>query len=171
MTTETTEQNVESNVAAPQATEPEATTGSSTISPILAKTPTALHRRLALWLHEKHGFTPEGAEVPTDYADAGNQVWEDFVKATQLLVTQYGAWQKSPENAELRAIEAQRKEELAEAAKAEKQKKAAEKAAKAAADAEAAKAKAASTPTPAGDDAKARKATTKSKANAPEAPF
>lgn len=164
-------ESTETPVAAPETTPAPAAKDS-----ILAKAPTSLHRRYAKYIVEKFGFEVPGAGVPEDFFEAGDEEWERFVKVVQIAVVRYGEFQKSPENAELKALDAQRKEKERAAADAEKKRLAEEKAkAKAETDAaNAAKAQANAATADGGDEAKTRKPATAGKAkaaNAPEAPF
>ena len=169
MTTTEQPKTDESNVT--PAETPEATAPAK--DSILSKPPTALHRRYAKYIVEKFGFEVPGAGVPEDFFEDGDGDWENFVKVVQIAVVRYGEFQKSPENAELKALEAQRKEKERAAAEAEKAKVAAAKAeAKKVADeaAEAAKKNKAAT-AEGGDEPKAKKPAPKAKASNTEAPF
>jgi hypothetical protein len=115
--------------AASEASESTATPTASATDSILSKAPTALHRRYTKYIAEKFGFLLDGAEVPEDFFEEGNPAWEQMVKLVQIAVVRYGEYQKSPQNAELKALLADRAEKQAAAAKAEKEKAAAEKAA------------------------------------------
>lgn len=171
----TTEQ--PTNTESPEAPAPVATpeTAAPAKDAIITKAPTGLHRRYAKYIVDKFGFDMPGAEAPEDFFDEGNPAHELLVKIVQIAVVKYGEYQKSPENAEYKALEAARKESERAKADAEKKRVAEEKAAaKAKADEAAAAAKTASGTSSEGtDEAKTRKpAASKPKAgNAPEAPF
>lgn len=169
MTTNEQPQSNESTATAPavaETTESTTTATATATDSILSKAPTALHRRYTKYIVERFGFQLDGAEVPEDFFEAGNEAWEQMVKLVQIAVVRYGEYQRSSENAELKALLAERAEKAAAQAKAEKEKAAAEKAAAKATE------KAATATT---DDTPKAKAKTPAKAKpgggAAEAPF
>lgn len=128
-----TETLAEENVA--ESTEDEATENRE-LAGYAEKAPTHLHEGYAVYLKEKVGYGPEApaeGEVATDE-------WKHFVKTIQLAVVLYGRYQKSPENAARKVVEAQERDAKADEAKeararAAEEKKAAAAAAKEKADA------------------------------------
>lgn len=154
MSTETLAETTESNEVAETAETRE-------FAGHMDKEPTHLHNGYAVYLKDKVGYGPDAPKE----GEEPSAEWKHFVKTIQLAVVLYGKYQKSPENAARKIVEAEERDAKAEQLKAERAKAAeAKKAEK-----EAAKEKAATEAEAEGTDAVPAKKATKPKVAKPKA--